>query len=699
MEARNKISQIRNMHVFTRTLEIFIYSLIPVALYSIASLKMTFSWIAVLGILFLGFGILFFLKKPWKLSLNEISIYLNRKYPVLEESADLFLKAPEDFTLLEKLQIEKIKPGILSISDKKEIPFKYLQRALLIFFVFSAFTFLIFTFLATWEKGLSPGNQVQYLRLPKKEISIKEWEIQVYSPEMKYKIYTSPNFNGEEGSRVLWKIGIEGPVRKVFLVFNGQDRITMKPLSKGFYGLKKTLVKSGFYQIVLDSKPSTLFSFVLSPDRIPEISILKPEPLKKIGLGESFQIPILASAEDDHGLLQCIFHGTLAQGNGEAVKFKTFQENVLLKEQASASYSRNDSLRHYQIEKLLDLRKYGTKPGDEFYYYITVFDNHHQEGKSETNSIQIQDTTGLLSLEGLTSGPGLKPEFFRSERQIILDSEHLIGEKSHLTKTGFQDQSNNLAMDQKILRMRYSKFLGGEEEGEKNLNQSSSDIRDFSNADKILEAYTDKHDQEEDPGYLDGNQKNQLKAIIQEMWSAETKLRMASPENALPYEYKALVLLKDLQQKSRAFVGKTSLQPNRFPMEKRLSGDLHSVANPVWPFNNLEAKDPREPWYAAWSIINQFDKRRNLTDQEKYVLRKTQKELQNLLAREPRTYLRSLQTLNVILNPGQVVSEKDIESLKNTLYGLLPPSGSPGANRSDKLSEKYYEALFQLRNK
>jgi hypothetical protein len=44
------------------------------------------------------------------------------------------------------------------------------------------------------------------------------------------------------------------------------------------------------------------------------------------------------------------------------------------------------------------------------------------------------------------------------------------------------------------------------------------------------------------------------------MWSAELRLRTYKAEEALPFEYKALRLLKDLQQKSRVYVAKTAFK-------------------------------------------------------------------------------------------------------------------------------------------
>ena len=63
------------------------------------------------------------------------------------------------------------------------------------------------------------------------------------------------------------------------------------------------------------------------------------------------------------------------------------------------------------------------EPGDELYFYIQAKDNHAQISKTDVYIVSIQDTAQLLSMDGILSGANIKPEYFRSERQIILDAE------------------------------------------------------------------------------------------------------------------------------------------------------------------------------------------------------------------------------------------------------------------------------------
>src|SRR5690606_41643874 len=53
---------------------------------------------------------------------------------------------------------------------------------------------------------------------------------------------------------------------------------------------------------------------------------------------------------------------------------------------------------------------------------------------------------------------------FRSQRQLIIDTERLIAEKPVIPKQEFNARSNELGFDQKSLRLKYGQFMGDETE-------------------------------------------------------------------------------------------------------------------------------------------------------------------------------------------------------------------------------------------
>src|SRR5438094_1451102 len=102
---------------------------------------------------------------------------------------------------------------------------------------------------------------------------------------------------------------------------------------------------------------------------------------------------------------------------------------------------------------MLDLAALRMDPGDELYFYIQAQDNHNQQSRTDVYIVSLQDTAQLLSMDGLLSGVNVKPEFFRSERQIIMDSEKLLRDRDSISKETFNTRSNELGNDQKLLRL------------------------------------------------------------------------------------------------------------------------------------------------------------------------------------------------------------------------------------------------------
>src|SRR5690606_29251277 len=229
----------------------------------------------------------------------------------------------------------------------------------------------------------------------------------------------------------------------------------------------------------------------------------------------------------------------------------------------------------------LDPKKLGMEPGDELYFYVEAFDNRMPErnsARTETYFIEIIDTAELiLSVEG-GLGVDLMPEYFRSQRQIIIDSEKLLTERNKISVSEFNRRSNELGYDQKVLRLRYGQFLGEEFENA----IGSSDVPDHDHPDQGTDheqsddedpvaqfrhdhdtdnehnlvpdpqhrhddeedesedpwqAYKHMHDDPEEATFFTQSIRTKLKAALTEMCGAELHLRLVDPANSLPYQY------------------------------------------------------------------------------------------------------------------------------------------------------------------
>ena len=84
------------------------------------------------------------------------------------------------------------------------------------------------------------------------------------------------------------------------------------------------------------------------------------------------------------------------------------------------------------LSKKLDLDNMKMKPGDELYFYVEASDLKTPVpniSRSETYFAVIRDTiTYEFSVEG-TLGVDRMPDYFRSQRQLIIDTEELISKR------------------------------------------------------------------------------------------------------------------------------------------------------------------------------------------------------------------------------------------------------------------------------
>ncbi len=140
-----------------------------------------------------------------------------------------------------------------------------------------------------------------------------------------------------------------------------------------------------------------------------------------MGMPQSLTMQVTLT--DDYGISAAAIQATVASGSGEAVKFG---------EQAmpfDAVF--NGTRKQYALQRPVNLKALGMQPGTELYLFIQAQDNHQQYSRSGMRMVVLPDTAQLMSLEGMANSVNVKPEYFRSQRQIIIETEQLIREKRH----------------------------------------------------------------------------------------------------------------------------------------------------------------------------------------------------------------------------------------------------------------------------
>ena len=381
--------------------------------------------------------------------------------------------------------------------------------------------------------------------------------------------------------------------------FEYRDRL----YNSGLYGFKAYWKDSLVYQ-------SDFYRLEALPDLAPKIEPASKELYQYHFLKDPKKLQISAKISDDFLVNQAFIIATVARGAGENVKFR---EIKLPLPQAD--------FKEAKVSQSIDLKALNFAPGDELYYYWAAVDNKRPEpnfSKSDTYFVVYKDTAQVEEAELATMAMNILPEYFRSQRQIIIDTEKLIAKRNKIPAKDFNSTSNEIGFDQKSLRLRYGQYLGEEFEnsigggnalpkdsqgdavvgfallhgfvhahdtGEEHAgggghegHSHGNDKKDEEKKDPvaaILEEYVHSHDDGEAFTFYEQSTRTLLKMALEQMWQSELHLRLYEPEKAIPFEKKALEYLKSAQQRARTFVKKTSFDPPPIKeKEKRQTGEL-----------------------------------------------------------------------------------------------------------------------------
>ena len=629
----------------------------------------TFIFSAITSILML---IIILSSKYYKLKTTAVTNYLNQSFTVLEDSTDLLLKPSSDLSLLQKLQVKKIEEPL----SKLDIRSPFIKKIGLSFLIFMASLLLgliINNFNSNSAINLTKNEKIISKKQEKTLPQISKIAITINPPAYTNKPIKKQaffNLKVEENTEVNWHILTNIPVTKIDFIFNDSVTISLQPFNELFteWHLKKAIKLNGFYQVKINDKLSELYQIEVVKDIPPIITIQSPKPNTVIDFGQSTKVLLNLNISDDYAIQEASINATISSGSGESVKFK--------EQQIPFNISFNNHLKSYAIQQIIDLAKLKMQPGDELYFYVKARDNFKQETRSDIYIINLPDTTQLMDFEGLANNINFKPEIFRSERQIIIDAEQLLRDKDTISIENFNSRSNNLGIDQKLLRLRYGKFLGEENESNQGVeNVESLDANNFGDGTKMIDAFTDKHDNAEDASFLDAETKKRLKAVLNEMWRTELQLRTFKPQEALPFAYKALRLLKDLQQQSRAFVAKTSLKTTQLKPEKRLSADLSKILPPTIQQQIVIKQTQEDVLKNAISILEDSKNEGIINANSIGILSQAAQQLNRKAALQPSVYLQSFEAMKRLIELAQqkkiMANTNDSKLVQKALQKIL----------------------------
>ncbi|HVU95152.1 MAG TPA: DUF4175 family protein [Puia sp.] len=608
---------------------------------------------AVLPVFAGSFGGALLLFPTWRIRLADVVSYLDRRLPELEDSCGLLLRRPEDLGRLERLQAARVEERLLSA----KLPRPMLRRLLLGIGSVGIGIFAGMAFLVVGDH-FGPGKIRDRWPLPDMPaVGVRAVQVRITPPAYTGRVVRrQDNFSleAEQGAQVNWEVVTKGVADTVAFVFNDTAVKVLRREDSVRWTFSEVAQQPGFYQVRVGGQLSSLYRFDVVKDEPPKVRIVRPKPYSMIDYGESMRIPLRVELTDDYGITGSSVFAMVSSGKGEAVKFR---EQELRWDRGFPGG------RDYMLNRVLDLPALGLKPGDELYFYCTVLDNHGQEARSDMYIVALADTAQLMSLEGMTIPTDVKPELFRSERQIIIETEQLLKVKDTIALRAFRDKSNDLGIDQKLLRLRYGKFLGEEAE-EGGARSDTTDFGTFGDAARILDVYSDKHDNAEDATFLEPAVKAQLRATLSEMWKAELQFRVNKPRDALPFCYRALRLLKDLQQQSRVYVAKTGVRLTPLNPDKRLTGELGAIEAPVQRLGRIDELPEEEVLRMGLAVLEGMRVGMRLGERDRMVLGRVERRLGKEAAAKPGRFLAGYEGMKRLSNEEEMVAaEKAIGML------------------------------------
>jgi hypothetical protein len=677
-------------------------------------------------------------------NLQKFIIHLNSHYPQLEESSDLLLKENDSLSGLQQLQLKKISQRFDILYPEIKIP-NLLPQTIGIFAVSLAGYILLTSFvkplLSIQNKKIAIDVNTVNAKVEKGAVTISSIVIKITPPAYTNKksvASTSTDIKAPEGSNVLWNIQFSDSIKSATVLLAGKDSINFIG-KQNSYQADHFISTSAFYQLQWnDGKlhTSDYFKIEVIKDEAPKISVTSLSQFTRLTFADQLTLPLKATLTDDYALTNASIIATVSKGSGESVKFR----------EEKLRFENPVNIRGKQINasRTLNLTKLRMEPGDELYFYVEAWDNKMPTpnySRTETFFIALQDTTKQVTVDDEGLGIDLMPDYFRSQRQIIIDTEKLLRERKKISVQGFKSTSNELGYDQKVLRLKYGQFLGEEFEGQ--IGSASIDVdhdektedvaakfghaHDKENehnlvADKKsnlvehkhegeqepdkkenpLDAFAHNHDTGEEATFFIQSVRAKLKAALTVMWDAELQLRLYEPAKSLPYQYIALKLLKEISNDSRIYVHRSGFDPPPLKEEKRLTADLNDIKN-----SSSVAAQPKEKLFPeirnTLILIESLlhSKQSSLTSENINQFRKAGQELASVALEQPSRYLEALSLLKKITEDrlDQTSIKTLLLPIRPILWSVIPKeSASPSKNvlTVHSLDQQFLKSFIEL---
>ncbi|MGM0391654.1 MAG: tryptophan-rich sensory protein [Bacteroidota bacterium] len=723
----------KNRWQLLRWMEIFLYAIGPAVLIYFLFLNL----ILTLVVFMLVGSVCALILRPWNLTLEDVSSFFDRKLSSMEYSTGLLLVPQESLSGLAQLQQQKVSAELNektgSIKPENNLLKAGLISSGLILIGFILYQFNVTDHFKTSQPSAEEQEIILFEPTDAASAETKPPVLETQQLIISYPAYTGlssfstskMDIQAVEGSRATWKLKFNSKVDSVTMESMGNSH-SMKLVEHSYSGAL-VLNTSGFYNFKFmdtlgNSYVSKLYSIEVIADKSPVIEVDGLKQFSSYNFDDEKRVEFSTLITDDFGISDAFIIATVSKGTGEAVKFR--EEKLSFEEPVKRG------AKSVKLSKKIDLDQMKMEPGDELYFYIEARDLKQPVAnisRSETYFMVIRDTVSYASVEESSLGVDLMPDYFRSQRQLIIDTEKLISERNKLAKPKFNSTSNDLGFDQKALRLKYGQFMGDESEGgmEVQKNEENGEEEDplaefthdhdGDNEHNLVEA---EHDHEEEDGedekdplsdflhdhgdpesatFFTDNLRSKLRQALNIMWDAELYLRLYEPEKSLPYQYQALALIQEIKNSARIYVHRIGFDPPPIKEEVRLTGKIDEVTN-FQKIGDLE-KPESYPFIrkAVLRLEELIADGLPVNSEDRKLFEQAGNELAEKAIEEPGKYLQTLQNLKWLSEKDQNEQEIFVNVQRGLLLAIPEPEPTPGKRRifSGKINELLLKELEQ----
>ncbi len=521
---------------------------------------------------------------------------LDARAPQLEDSADLLLADADALSPLQRLQQERVLKRLsgLALELRPAWTWRHIALAIAASAVMAGAAVLL------------PGRQRALITAPVEPVAVgaavlQTPQIDVVAPPhtgQERRVIRALAVRAPAGSQLTWRLTFVPDAREVALVYLDGRRVRMVRARGGWQATAR-LDRSALYRLVVDNAAGQLNRLDAVPDQPPTIRIERPTDTVTVASTGLKRWTVVFEARDDFGVLPTArLRLVRSEGQGENVRFRE-SEQLLVGVGTSTR-------RRFVAE--LDLAALGIGPGTELVAQLAIRDNAPGGGQGASSPSVILRIPGTeaeaIGLEA--AAQKAMPAYFRSQRQIIIDIETLLKARPRLSAAAFGERANTIGDDERILRMRYGRFLGEETEGQPKAPSLADLLTNDGNTGKPvpktfvvpqghdefdghdhgassgaakdpMAEFGHAHTDEDSEALFDPVTRAKLKRALDAMWRTERALRLGEAVIALPPAREALGLIKDIQQAGRVFLARTGTRLPPLDEGRRMSGKREGV--------------------------------------------------------------------------------------------------------------------------